>query len=66
MEIEGHPTQDLLEELERRGAIRIVGSSAGPRDDTVRFVSERLGDVEGLWMFLPREVFMTGLDDPPV
>lgn len=66
MEIEGHPTQDLIEELERRGAIRLSGSSAGPQSDTLLFLSERLGEVPGVWMFLPRETFMTGLDDPPV
>lgn len=66
MEIEGHPTQDILEELERRGAIRITGSSAGPNAETVRFVGERLGEVPGMWIFLPKESFMTGLDDPLV
>ena len=66
MEIEGHPTQDIIEELERRGAIRTPGSSAGPNPDTVLFLSERLGDVPGMWVFLPRESFMTGLDDPLV
>ena len=65
MEIEGHPTQDLLEELERRGALRAAGASAGPRVDSIRFVTERLGDAEGFWLFVPRESFMTGLDDPP-
>jgi hypothetical protein len=66
MEIEGHPTQDLLEELERRGAIRVTGSSAGPRVDTLRFVTEQTGDVPGLWLFLPRETFLTGMDEPLV
>ena len=66
MEIEGHPTQDIIEELERRGAIRTPGSSAGPNAETVLFLSERLGDVPGMWVFLPRESFMTGLDDPLV
>ena len=66
MEIEGHPTQDLIEELERRGALRVPGSTAGPQSEAVVFLQERLGDVTGLWMFLPRETFMTGLDDPLV
>lgn len=66
MEIEGHPTQDILEELERRGAIRIVGSSGGPPAETTTFLTERFGDVDGLWIFVPRETFMTGLDDPLV
>ncbi len=66
MEIEGHPTQDLIEELERRGALRVVGTSAGPAHESLLFVTERLGDVAGMWLFLPREAFMTGLDDPLV
>ena len=66
MEIEGHPTQDVIEELERRGAVRAGGTSAGPSPETLLFVTERLGDVDGVWLFLPREAFMTGLDDPLV
>ena len=66
MEIEGHPTQDLIEELERRGAVRVDGGSSGPRTETLRFITERVGDVPGLWVFLPREAFMTGLDEPPI
>ncbi len=66
MEIEGHPTQDLIEELERRGAVRANGTSSGPSPETLLFVTERLGDVGGVWLFLPREAFMTGLDDPLV
>ena len=66
MEIEGHPTQDVIEELERRGAVRVQGSSAGPRVDTLRFLTEQVGDVAGVWLFLPRETFLTGMDDPLV
>ena len=66
MEIEGHPTQDLLEELERRGAIRVDGRSTGPLTETLRFLTEKVGDVPGLWAFLPHEAFNTGLDEPPV
>lgn len=66
MEIEGHPTQDLLEELERRGAVRIMGSTSGPQIETTAFVTERFGDVEGLWIFVPRETFLTGVDDSPL
>ncbi len=66
MEIEGHPTLDLIEELERRGAVRVDGGSSGPNPETLRFITERVGDVPGLWLFLPREAFMTGLDEPPM
>lgn len=65
MEIEGHPTHDLLEELERRGAVRMDGSTSGPNTDALRFVTERVGDLAGLWLFLPREAFETGFDEPP-
>ncbi|MDQ3953773.1 MAG: hypothetical protein M3279_12560 [Actinomycetota bacterium] len=65
MEIEGHPTQDLIDELERRGAVRVAGSSAGPRVEALRFLTERLGDSPGYWMFLPYETFDTGFDEIP-
>lgn len=65
MEIEGHPTQDLVEELERRGALKVNGSGSGPRIDALRFVSERVGDVPGFWLFLPEETFQTGFDELP-
>ena len=65
MEIEGHPSQDLVEELERRGAIRIDGTTQGPNDEAVRFLTERAGDVPGFCMFLPRQTFQTGFDEIP-
>lgn len=65
MEIDGHPTQDLIEELERRGALRVAGSSAGPRVEALRFLTERVGDSPGYWMFLPYETFDTGFDEIP-
>lgn len=65
MEIEGHPTQDLVEELERRGAISIEGDMEGPRSDTLRFLAEQLDSGRGFWLFLPHSSFMTGFDEPP-
>ncbi len=65
MEIDGHPTQDILEELERRGAVRVPGASTGPRVEALRFLTERLGDSPGYWMFLPYETFDTGFDEVP-
>ena len=64
MEIEGHPTQDMLEELERRGALRLDGTAAGPHEGSLRFVTERIGDPEGMWLFLPYRAFETGFDEP--
>ena len=65
MEIEGHPTQDLVEELERRGALRVDGGSTGPQADALRFVQERAGEQRGFWMFLPQATFFTGVDEIP-
>ncbi|MEA2452949.1 MAG: hypothetical protein QOG04_1659 [Actinomycetota bacterium] len=65
MEIEGHPTQDIVEELSRRGAIRADGTSSGPNPEALRFIQETMGDVRGSWMFLPRETYLTGMDEVP-
>lgn len=65
MEIEGHPTQDLVDELQRRGALRADGSSAGPSIEAVRFIAERLHDAPGYWLFLPHETYLTGMDEIP-
>ena len=65
MEIEGHPTQDILDELERRGAIRVGGGTGGPDADALRFVQERAGDEPGSWLFLPPQTFNTGVDEIP-
>lgn len=66
MEIEGHPTQDLVEELERRGAIRLDGHAGGPNAEAVRFLEEQAGEVPGFWLFLPHRTFMTGFDEIPL
>lgn len=65
MEIDGHPTQDLVDELERRGAMRADGGPSGPNLDALRFIADRHGDAGGFWLFLPAETFMTGMDDLP-
>jgi hypothetical protein len=65
MEIEGHPTEDMIQELERRGAVRVAGSSSGPNVNALRFVSERFDDANGFWMFLPNQAYDTGLDEVP-
>ena len=65
MEIEGHPTHDLVEELQRRGAVHVDGSSSGPRVDTLRFITERMGEVGGFWLFVPNQTFLTGFDEIP-
>lgn len=65
MEIEGHPTQDLVEELERRGAVRITGSTSGPDGDTLAALSQQPGEIAGFWLFLPTRAYATGFDEYP-
>ncbi|MFN2525234.1 MAG: hypothetical protein ABR505_03075 [Actinomycetota bacterium] len=65
MEIDGHPTQDIVEELERRGALRVEGNSGGPNVQALRFLAERFESAPGFWLFLPNETFLTGFDEPP-
>jgi hypothetical protein len=65
VEIDGHPTQDMIEELEQRGAVRVDGTTAGPRVDSLRFLTEQYPQEEaGVWLFLPRRAFDTGVDEP--
>ena len=65
MEIEGHPTQDMIEELERRGAIRIPGSTAGPSIESLEVLNARFGDSMGSWLFLTTQAYDTGFDELP-
>ncbi|MPZ70464.1 MAG: hypothetical protein GEU71_13200 [Actinobacteria bacterium] len=66
MEIEGHPTQDLIEELERRGARRVPGGSAGPDAEALAFIApDGEPHAGGFWLFLPEQTFMTGMDELP-
>ncbi len=63
MEIEGHPTQDLVEELIRRGAVRADGASSGPNIHALRFIAEQYKDEPGAWLFLPDEAVFRGFED---
>jgi hypothetical protein len=65
MEIDGHPTQDLIEELERRGAVRVPGSSTGPDAESLSLLLQSGGERPGSWLFLGPQVFDTGLDEQP-
>lgn len=60
MELTGHPTQDILDELERRGALIVKGTQAGPDPQLLPG-----GREAGIWVFLGRQVFETGLDEEP-
>ena len=65
MEMEGHPTQDLVDELTRRGAVRADGTGRGPDQAALAFISDTFEDARGFWMFLPRETYLTGMDEIP-
>lgn len=66
MEIEGHPTEDIIEELQRRGALRLDGDTSGPKLDALRFLNERAPDATGFWMFVPAATYNTGFDEIPL
>jgi hypothetical protein len=67
MEPEGHPTQDLVDELQRRGGLIFGGTDAGPDPDNLEFARHRQEHKRGVWLFLPAEAYETGFDDlPPV
>ena len=65
MEIDGHPTQDLVEELQRRGAVPVDGSSSGPNVQALRFLAEQFSDATGFWLFLPNDAVYRGFEDQP-
>lgn len=65
METEGHPTQDLVEELQRRGGLLHPGTSAGPDAEALEF-ARRGGVAEpGVWLFLPNSAYDTAIDEGP-
>lgn len=60
MELEGHPTHDLVEELTRRGARSTPGSETGPDEPLTERSPQR-----GLWLFVPRTAYETEIDEVP-
>lgn len=65
MELDGHPTHDLVGELENRGAVMYPGTGRGPdhRYLETQPVPDPTG--RGQWLFLPPSVYNTGFDEPP-
>jgi hypothetical protein len=61
MEIDGHPTQDIVEELERRGAVSFKGNTLGPQLD---LPEDSVTLVPGIWLFLPPKAYETEIDEP--
>jgi hypothetical protein len=64
MELDGHPTHDLVEELERRGARPYPGTAAGPDPEHLRLEERRGSSDAGLWLYLPPDAYNTGFDEP--
>lgn len=65
METEGHPTQDLVDELKRRGAALFPGSSGGPGPESLVLAAGRAEDLPGFWLFVPVTAWETEIDEPP-
>lgn len=65
MEPEGHPTQDLVEELQRRGGLVYPGTDGGPDSESLELAKHRRQRRRGVWLFLPIEAYETGVDEPP-
>jgi hypothetical protein len=64
MEPDGHPTHDLVEELERRGGQLYPGTAAGPDPEYLELAERRASTERGLWMYLPPGAYNTGFDEP--
>ncbi|MGH2811410.1 MAG: hypothetical protein ACRDI1_01685 [Actinomycetota bacterium] len=65
MELDGHPTQDIVDELQRRGALAYRGTESGPDPDSLELARHRKNPNAGIWLFLPREAYETGMDEEP-
>lgn len=65
MELEGHPTQDLVDELQQRGGLLYQGTDAGPDSGALELARHRKERERGVWLFLPVQAYDTGLDDIP-
>ena len=62
MEIEGHPTQDLVDELVRRGAETIPGNDSGPERAAA---AGRVSPQGGFWIYVSSEVYDSEIDEGP-
>jgi len=64
MEMDGHPTHDLVAELENRGARAYPGTASGPDPEHLKLEERRASGEIGLWLFLPAGAYNTGFDEP--
>jgi len=60
VETEGHPTQDLIDELQRRGAVL-----HGAEDSKALDVAGVNRGQAGIWLFVPEEAWATDIDETP-
>lgn len=65
MEPEGHPTQDIIEELQRRGAALYRGNAAGPDAESLALARRHVDPGPGYWLFVPVTAWETEIDEPP-
>lgn len=65
MELDGHPTEDIVDELQRRGAMAFPGTDGGPDRDSLKMIERGARHERGLWLYLPKEAYDTGVDEPP-
>jgi hypothetical protein len=64
MELDGHPTHDLVGELQVRGASVFPGTGTGPDPRPTGQPPALDPQQRGIWLFLPPEVYNTGFDEP--
>lgn len=62
MEIEGHPTQDIIDELVRRGAATVPGDSSGPDR---AMISAVVPERKGFWLYVSEATYETEIDEGP-
>ncbi|HVE76860.1 MAG TPA: hypothetical protein VND22_08885 [Actinomycetota bacterium] len=65
MELDGHPTQDIVEELQRRGGLLYQGTDMGPDEEALTLPRHRSEHERGLWVFLPTAAYETEIDEMP-
>lgn len=65
MELEGHPTQDLVDELTRRGGLLYRGTDTGPDAEALEIAKHRQTHEAGFWLFLPSRAYETEIDELP-
>lgn len=63
MEIDGHPTQDIVDEMLRRGSRVIPGDEKGP--EATILAGEALPESRGFWLFVPEKAYDTEIDEMP-